>query len=103
MDHQSVRRGNLQQPPPKEVMTAIRLAFCVLAVAAGLQPGPASAQGRAGGAPQSARASAPIDLTGYWVAVVNEDWRYRMVTPPKGDYRGVPLTKEALQIGNAWE
>ena len=36
-----------------------------------------------------ARASAPIDLTGYWVAVVNEDWRYRMVTPAKGDYGGV--------------
>ena len=53
--------------------------------------------------PPTARASAPIDLTGYWVAVVNEDWRYRMVTPPKGDYRGVPITKEALQIVNAWD
>jgi hypothetical protein len=84
-------------------MTAIRLAFCVLVVAAGLQPTLVSAQGRAGGAPQSARASAPIDLTGYWVAVVNEDWRFRMVTPPKGEYRGVPLTKEALQVLNAWD
>jgi hypothetical protein len=64
----------------------------------------ASAQGRGGAAPpSSARATAPIDLTGYWVAVVNEDWRYRMVTPPKGDYRGVPLTKAALQIVNAWD
>ena len=26
-----------------------------------------------------------------------------MVTPPKGDYRGVPITKEALQIVNAWD
>lgn len=49
------------------------------------------------------KASAPIDLTGYWVAFVTEDWRYRMVTPPKGDYRGVPITKEALQIVNAWD
>ena len=57
----------------------------------------------AAAAPPTARASAPIDLTGYWVAVVNEDWRYRMVTPPKGDYRGVPITKEALQIVNAWD
>ena len=48
------------------------------------------------------RASAPIDLTGYWVSVVNEDWRYRMVTPAKGDYKGVPITREALQIVNAW-
>jgi len=58
------------------------------------------------GAPPPAptpKASAPIDLTGYWVAVVNEDWRYRMVTPAKGDYRGVPITREALQIVNAWD
>jgi hypothetical protein len=48
------------------------------------------------------RASAPIDLTGYWVSVVNEDWRFRMVTPAKGDYKGVPITREALQIVNAW-
>ena len=61
-------------------------------------------QGRGGAPPPAtARASAPIDLTGYWVAVVNEDWRYRMITPPKGDYRGVPITKEALQIINAWD
>jgi hypothetical protein len=84
-------------------MTAIGLSFRVLVLAAGLLPALASAQGREGGAPQSARASAPIDLTGYWVAVVNEDWRYRMVTPPKGQYRGVPLTKEALQVLNAWD
>ncbi|HKH72173.1 MAG TPA: hypothetical protein VKA59_12525, partial [Vicinamibacterales bacterium] len=49
-------------------------------------------------APQTPQASAPIDLTGYWVAVVNEDWRFRMVTPAKGDYGAVPITKEALQI-----
>ena len=63
------------------------------------------AQGRGGAAapPPTARASAPIDLTGYWVAVVNVDWRYRMVTPAKGDYGGVPITKEALQIVNAWD
>jgi len=57
------------------------------------------------GAPPPAptpRASAPFDLTGYWVSVVNEDWRYRMVTPAKGDYKGVPITREALQIVNAW-
>jgi len=65
--------------------------------------GPLSAQGRQGGAPPTAKAAAPIDLTGYWVAFISEDWRYRMITPPKGDYRGVPITKEALQIVNAWD
>ena len=78
-----------------------QLSFLALAIA--LVPMSAYSQGRGGAAPPSARASAPIDLTGYWVAVVNEDWRYRMVTPPKGDYRGVPITKEALQIVNAWD
>jgi len=74
-----------------------------LAVAAAVVPGSIHAQGRAGGPPPTAQASAPIDLTGYWVAVVNEDWRYRMVTPPKGEYGGVPITKEALQIVNNWD
>ena len=36
------------------------------------------------------------------MSVVNEDWRYRMVTPAKGDYKGVPITQEALKIVNAW-
>ena len=35
--------------------------------------------------PPPPQAPAPIDLTGYWVSIVNEDWRWRMVTPPKGD------------------
>ena len=56
-----------------------------------------------GGAPaRTARASAPIDLTGYWVSVVTEDWRYRMVTPTKGDYQGVPMTPEAVKVADAW-
>ena len=65
----------------------------------------ARAQNRGGPppAPPTAKASAPIDLTGYWVTVVNEDWRYRMVTPAKGDYRGVPITQEALKVVNAWD
>ena len=37
------------------------------------------------GTATSARADAPIDLTGQWVAIISEDWRWRMITPPKGD------------------
>jgi hypothetical protein len=61
--------------------------------------------GRGGGAaqPQNAKAAAPFDLTGYWVSVVTEDWRYRMVTPSLGDYQGVPMTPEAMKIANAWD
>ncbi len=65
------------------------------------------AQGRAGqGQPASqptARAAAPIDLTGYWVSVVSEDWRYRMITPAKGDYQGVPMTPAARKVADAWD
>ncbi len=42
--------------------------------------------------PPSAQASAPFDLTGYWVSVITEDWRWRMVTPKKGDYTSILQT-----------
>ncbi len=48
------------------------------------------------------KAAAPIDLTGYWVSIVSEDWRYRMVTPAKGDYQGVPMTPDAVKVADAW-
>jgi hypothetical protein len=68
----------------------------------------AFAQGRGGrggapAAPQTPKAAAPIDVTGYWVSVVTEDWRYRMVTPTKGDYQGVPMTPDARKIADAWD
>ncbi len=52
---------------------------------------------------QSPRAAAPIDLTGYWVAIVTQDWRWRMVTPAKGDYQGVQMTPEARKIADSWD
>jgi hypothetical protein len=53
--------------------------------------------------PPSPRAAAPIDLTGQWVAIVNEDWRWRMVTPPKGDYASVPLNDEGRRVADQWD
>jgi hypothetical protein len=61
------------------------------------------AQGRQGGAPPTARAAAPVDLTGLWVSVVTEDWRWRMRTPPKGDYASLPLTDAATKAADAWD
>jgi hypothetical protein len=63
------------------------------------------AQGRGGrgGPPANPKAGAPIDLTGYWVSVVTEDWRYRMVTPAPGDYQGVPMTQAAVKVADAWD
>lgn len=55
------------------------------------------------GPPPTARAAAPIDLTGYWESIVNEDWRWRMVTPPKGDYQSVTLNDEARKVADAWD
>jgi hypothetical protein len=56
-----------------------------------------------GGTPRSGKTGAPIDLTGYWVSIVNEDWRYRMVTPAPGDYQGVPMTPAAVKAADTWD
>jgi len=65
------------------------------------------AQGRGGpgrgGPPPTAKASALYDITGYWVSVVTEDWRYRMITPAKGDAAGVPLNPAGRKIAGEWD
>ena len=53
--------------------------------------------------PAAPREAAPIDMTGQWVAIVNEDWRWRMVTPPKGDYASVPLNDEGRRVADQWD
>ena len=67
-------------------------AFCV--------PPSAHAQGTSS---SRARDVAPIDLTGYWVSYVTENWRYRMVTPAKGEYRRIPVSPAGVPIINAWD
>jgi hypothetical protein len=61
------------------------------------------ARGAAPQTPKTPKASAPFDMTGYWISVVTEDWRWRMFTPPKGDYTGVPLNPEGKKIADAWD
>jgi hypothetical protein len=53
--------------------------------------------------PPSARAAAPIDLTGYWVAIISEDWRWRMLTPARGDFPGIPLNLAGQRVAEAWD
>jgi len=62
-------------------------------------------RGRGGAAavPASAKQQAPIDLSGYWVSIVTEDWRYRMITAPRGDHPGLPLNAEGNRVANAWD
>jgi len=73
---------------------------CALALLAG--EAIAQTRGARGGA-ASARAEAPIDLTGQWVAVISEDWRWRMITPAKGDIVSVPLNLLGQQTAEAWD
>jgi hypothetical protein len=66
----------------------------------------AAAQAPAGTAtppPRSPRESAQVDLTGNWVAVITEEWQYRMITPPKGDNASVPLNAEGRKVTEAWD
>jgi hypothetical protein len=53
--------------------------------------------------PRTPQQSAPIDLTGYWVSLITEDWRFRVVTPPKGDLAGVPLNGAGRTAANGWD
>ena len=53
--------------------------------------------------PVNARKIAPLDLTGYWVSIVTEDWRFRMITPDKGDYASVPLNSEGKRVADTWD
>jgi hypothetical protein len=48
------------------------------------------------------RAGAPIDLTGTWVSIVSEDWRWRMTTPLIGDFANIPENEAAREVGMAW-
>jgi len=71
----------------------------------GLAIGPAltGAQMPPSSAVKSPRAVAPIDLSGYWVSVVTEDWRFRMIVPDKGDYASVPLNPEGRKAADGWD
>jgi len=80
--------------------TGIRILALVLLAVPGAN---LRGQGRGPTPPKSAKEEAPIDLTGYWTSIVTQDWLYRMRTPPKGDYAGVPLNKAGRQIADAWD
>lgn len=71
---------------------------CVGVAASSLQ-----AQRGGRGAPPSGRSGAALDLTGYWVSVVTEDWKLRMVTPTKGVFDTLPLNAEGRRVGETWD
>ena len=90
---------------PRHLLGATLIMLAVL-----VPPAVAEGQGRGRGGPPpgseprlSPRQIAPADLTGYWVSVVTEEWRYRMLTPAKGDYQGLQLSAEARKIADSWD
>lgn len=87
--------------PTPRFVPVIAVWMCAMAALPAQQP-----QGRGGrGGPVPARAAAPVDLTGLWTSVITEDWRWRMVTPQKGDYAtiGAVMTPAARKVADAWD
>ena len=66
------------------------------ALAAAQEPGGQNVQ------PPAAKSAAPVDLTGYWVSQIVDEFRFR-VTPQKGDKLYMPLTPEAEKVAKAWD
>jgi hypothetical protein len=71
----------------------MKILACLFCLSALLQAQPAPA----------AKAAAPIDLTGYWVSLITEDWRTRMLTAPRGDYYSIPLNAEGRKVADTWD
>jgi hypothetical protein len=81
---------------------------CLLALASVVSLDAVLAQGRGGRgagaqAPLPARAAAPLDLTGQWVSLVTDDWRWRMVIPPKGDVLYLPVNDAGRRMAEQWD
>lgn len=87
------------------VFTVVSLVSSGVLFAQGAAAGQGGRGGRGGppGPPPSGRVQAPYDITGYWVALVTDDWRYRMLTPPKGNADFVPATPAARKVMDAWD
>jgi hypothetical protein len=83
-------------------MTRLSAWLCLVSIAVlcGARPAPAQ---RGQPAPPAGRAGAPIDLTGTWVSLVTNEWRWRMLTPEKGDYAVLPINDAARRIADAWD
>jgi len=75
----------------------------LLAALPTVAPNAQRGRGAGGGQAASPQQAAPVDLTGYWVSVVSEDWRYRMLTPPKGDVGGIPFNADGRKLADAWD
>src|SRR5689334_1679938 len=81
-----------------------RVAMTIALATLTLTPAFAQRGGRGqGGGAASARESAPLDLTGQWVSLVTDDWRWRMVMPPKGDVLYLPVNDAGRRAAEQWD
>src|SRR3989475_12043613 len=92
------RCGTLRVRASRVFLLVASLSLLLSANLAAQRPGDAQGAGL-----RTARAAAPDDLTGYWVSVVTELWRYRMAVPDQGDLVKIPLNPEGPKVASAWE
>jgi len=81
-------------------MRRLFIATALVVVTAGTL---AAQRGGGRGPAPAPQAMAPFDPTGYWVALVSDEWRYRMITPPKGNVDYVPVNAEGRRVAEAWD
>jgi len=85
----------------RTLLAAVICVFCMgITARRGAAQFPGGGQARP---PLAPKAAALIDVTGYWVSIVDEDWRWRMVTPPKGDYSSIPLNADGRKVADTWD
>src|SRR6202142_3029496 len=77
--------------------------FAALLMVVGTISGPVVAQSGPPVGILRGRDAALTDLTGNWVSIVDEDWRWRMVTPAKGDYASIPLNEGGKKAADRWD
>jgi hypothetical protein len=91
-----MKRGRCPSSGGPALAVLLALASAAAGVSAYAQPpGPPDTR--------TPRERAPIDLTGQWVAVIDEDWRWRMVTPPVGDTASLPINERGRAAAAAWD
>ena len=89
----------MNSPTPTRQRAMAAALFLILALPTGVQ----AQFGRgAAPAPVPGRDGAPFDLTGYWTALITDDWQYRMITPVAGDYSYIPLNDEGRRVADEW-
>ena len=87
----------------RPLVGAIGAMMCLVFLVTMAGDGYAAQRGLEPGQPPTPREMAPMDITGYWVAVITEDWRVRMITPPRGDFLSIPLNDAGIEMALAWD